>query len=275
MNRRRRKTHQVTFGLPKEWEHFKERHRVFLERAPNLFAAFKIAFDRTSETSEPLDRVIFFSGRLCVEEFNEILLLCGNGYGVAAVRVVRGMYERTVTARYLSKHPEETDNFFEFHWVSQHRLMKAIEETFGTELLDEEKTKEVEQNFQRVKERFMITDCEKCGSTRLNHTWSKLDFVSMARNAGEIGQLIVPAYYFPTKEAHSTVGAILSRLDKEGKGLIFDGGPQRKRADDALISAHNLILNNLYLQKEHFKLAALEEPLQKCVSDFQDIWART
>jgi hypothetical protein len=264
---------QVTFGLSEEWDHFRDHHPVFLERVPNVFAAVAIAFDRTAETPDPLDRIIFFSGRLCVEEFNEILLLCGNGYGVAALRLVRGMYERTVTARYLWTHPEETDNFIEFHWVSQHRLLRAIEVTFGTEVLDEQKKTEIEQNFQQAKERFMITDCKKCQTTRLNHTWSKLDFVSMARNAGEIGQLIVPAYYFPTKEAHSTVGAILSRLDEESGGLVFDGGPQRKRADHALISAHNLILNNLNLQREHFKLAAMEGPLEKCASDFRDIWA--
>lgn len=151
--------------------------------------------------------------------------------------------------------------------------MKAIEKTMGAGLLGQEKTKEVEQNFQEAKKRFTVTACENCQSTRVNHSWSKLDFVSMASEAGKIGQLIVPAYYLPTREAHSTVGAILSRLDKEAAGLVFDGGPQRKRADDALITAHNVFLNSLYLQKEYFKLSELEEPLQKCLSDFQDIWA--
>jgi hypothetical protein len=100
---------QITFGMPEEWEHFKERHPVFLDRVPNLFAACSIAFERTAQTSQPLDRVIYFSGRLCLEEFNEIFLLCGNGYGVAAQRLVLGMYERAVTARYLAEHPEETE----------------------------------------------------------------------------------------------------------------------------------------------------------------------
>jgi hypothetical protein len=268
-------TDRLIFGIPTEWEHFKERHPILVDRIPNLFAAIKVAFDRTGQTSDPIDRAIFFSGRLCAEEFSEILLLCGNGYGVAALRLVRGMYERTVTARYLSHHPDEIDNFFDFHWVAQHRLLKAIDDTFGKELFGEDKRKEVEQNFQGVKARFTITDCKRCGTTRLNHTWSRLDFVSMARRAGEIGQLIVPAHYLPTREAHSTAGAILSRLDQEGEGLIFDGGPQRERADEALISAHNLILNNLDLQKEHFKLDALGEPLQKCLSDFHDVWVRT
>jgi len=55
--------------------------------------------------------------------------------------------------------------------------------------------------------------------------------------------------------------------------LMFDGGPQRKRADDAMITAHNLILNNLELQKDYFKLTSLEEPLAKCLEDFMAIWS--
>ena len=40
----------------------------------------------------------------------------------------------------------------------------------------------------------------------------------------------------------------------------------------ALITAHNLILDVLDLQKEQFKLAALDKPLKKCLQDFRDIW---
>jgi hypothetical protein len=81
--------------------------------------------------------------------------------------------------------------------------------------------------------------------------------------------------YLPTKEAHSTVDAIFTRLDPEAKGLMFDGGPQRKRADDAMLTAHNIILDNLNLQKEYFKLESLDEQLEKCVSDFMAIWSRS
>jgi hypothetical protein len=265
----------LTVGIPEEWENFRQRHTRFLERFHNLEAALNIAFTREIAESETIDRIVYFTGRLCAEEFNEIYLLCGNGYGVAALKLVRGMYERTVTARYLSTHPEEAPNFLDFHWVSQRKLMKAIDETFGPELLGEEKREEVEQEFQSVKERFTITDCKECKTTRVNYTWSKLDVVAMSKKAGPVGQLIVPGYYLPTKEAHSTIDAIFTRLDPERKGLFFDGGPQRKRADDAMLTAHNLILNNLELQKDYFKLTNLEEPLRQCLADLMYIWARS
>lgn len=266
---------QLIIGIPEEWENFKLRHARFLERFRNLESALNIAFHREIFDSDAQDRIIYFTGRLCAEEFNEIYLLCGNGYGVAALKLVRGMFERTVTARYLSAHPEEAQDFLDFHWVAQRKLMKAIDDTFGPELLNHEKRQEVEREFQNLRDRFTVSDCEKCKTTRLNYTWSKLDLVAMAKKAGPIGQLIVPGYYLPTKEAHSTIDAIFTRLDPESKGLMFDGGPQHKRADEAMLTAHNLILDTLDLQKDYFKLATLEEPLQQCLSDFMYIWARS
>jgi len=263
------------FGYETEWTEFAKANPVFLERFSNLHAALDIAFNRTGSTTEPTDRIVFFSGRLCLEDFMEILLLCGNGYGVGAMKILRGMYERAVTARYLHLHPEEAKAFLDFHLVSQHRLTKAIEDTMGKNILPKDKAQEVEINYQKVKAQFMVTACKKCGTKRLNHTWCKLDFVSMANAAGKIGQSIVPAYYLPMRHAHSTVAAILDRLEQPaGGGLAFDAGPQRVWARDALRAAHTVLLNILELQGEHFKLASLDAPLQKCVEDFRDIWGR-
>jgi hypothetical protein len=57
----------------------------------------------------------------------------------------------------------------------------------------------------------MITACEQCRRQRLNHTWSKLDVVSMARRSQSLFKLFVPAYYMGTREGHSTINAIFSR----------------------------------------------------------------
>ncbi len=85
---------KITFGRPDEQEAFVESHRLFFERFLNLQAALNIAFRREETTSGLADMVVFFLGRLCVEDFTEILLLCGNGYGMGAMKLLRGMYER-------------------------------------------------------------------------------------------------------------------------------------------------------------------------------------
>jgi hypothetical protein len=262
-------------GVREEQINFIERHRLFLDRFPNLQKTLDAAFVRQFSGSVLTDRVVFMLGRLCVEDFMEILVLAGNGYGIGALKILRGMYERAVTAWYLHSRPEETENFMDFYWVSQHKLARAVTGTFG-DILPKDKLDEVERMYREVRDRFMVTVCEKCGKQQPNYTWTKLDFVSMARTVGSLGQFIVPAYYIPTQQAHSTVRAVLSRLE-EGKdnGIIFGGGAQRNEADDALRLGHLFVLSVLDLQREHFKLEGLEAAFQQCLADSNDIWLRT
>ncbi len=84
-------------GFPEEWQDFEKRHRLFLERFPNLVAALNTAFIRRATLSEHIDKFIFLYGRLCCEDFFEVGLCCGNGYGAAAMKLVRSLYERAIT----------------------------------------------------------------------------------------------------------------------------------------------------------------------------------
>ena len=268
---------RVLFGDPREWEQFERRNPQFVSRIRTLVRTIKIAF-KPLTVSEPVDKILFHLVRLCVEDFSEILLLCGNGYGIGAEKLLRGMYERAVTATYLHHHPEEADNFLAYHKIADHRLMNAVIATPSDPFSPEQKRK-IEDDFRQVKPRFMIPDCKKCGTQRLNHTWTALDFVTMAKNSGGLGKLLVPAYYMGMREGHSTVGAIFSRLDADAagtdEGLVFDGGSQPERADTALLTAHKIVLIVLELHKDHFQLKALEEPLQTCISDLLAIWDKS
>jgi len=109
----------------------------------------------------------------------EVFLLSANGYGMGATKLLRTLYEHAVTLYYLSEHPEELDNFWDYSYVIEHKLLKPIRETYGSHAFQNTsiREKEVEERFSSVKDRFMITDCKTCGTTRLNHTWNKLDFV--------------------------------------------------------------------------------------------------
>jgi hypothetical protein len=110
----------------------------------------------------------------------------------------------------------------------------------------------------------------------MNHTWSKVDIVSMARTTKNLWPFILPGYYMPMREAHSTVGAIFSRLDPEAaakdEGLIFDGKLQRDRAHTALFTAHMILLDALELQREFFEIEELEPIMRTCVADYSEMW---
>lgn len=263
----------VGIGDDTEQKEFIARHALFLERFPSLRAAMNFAFARTFESALPVDRVVFALGRLCIEDFMEILVLAGNGYGLGALKILRGLYERVVTASYLHQNPDETDDFLDFYWVDQHRLTKEVSRTFGTDRIPRKKLDEIEHMFGEVKGRFTVTACRRCKTKRVNHSWSRLDFVSMARAVGRLGNFLLPAYYTPTQQIHASFRGIMSRLEEQpqgGIGIVSEA--QRKEADMALRLGHLFALHALALQRDHFALGALEEPLDTCYSDFQAIW---
>jgi hypothetical protein len=69
-------------GFPEEWKDFEQRHRLFLERFPNIVAALNTAFIRSATLSELIDKFVFFYGRLSCEDFFELGLCWGMAMGL-------------------------------------------------------------------------------------------------------------------------------------------------------------------------------------------------
>jgi hypothetical protein len=263
---------QLIFGVPDEWKDFERRHFCFFARFPHLRDALNTAFIRTGTSSTAIDKFVFLYGRLCSEDFFEVVLCCGNGYGAAAQKLVRSLYERAVTLQYLHEHPEELDAFLDYHYIQHYKLVKPIEETLGEGTIPADTVAEAKAKYEEVKGRFTVTDCKTCGTTKLNHTWNRLDFVSLSKKAGTLGGLIVPGYYLPMRQAHATLASLLSRLEMTELGAIsFIPTAQRRPADQALLVAHNIILKVLGVQDERFKVTGLEGKLKMCIQDFLDI----
>jgi hypothetical protein len=120
---------RLIFGVQEEWSAFGSRHKVFLERFTNLRSAIDCAFAGDRPLSEPIDKFIFLFGRICAEEFFEILLCCGNGYGFAAQKLLRSLYEKAVTLAYLHQNPEQLDDFIDYHHVASYKLARAVKES--------------------------------------------------------------------------------------------------------------------------------------------------
>ena len=152
------------------------------------------------------------------------------------------------------------------------KLLTAVQETMGGDLVSTEVAAEVKARYDEVKDDFKVSVCKDCGTERTNHTWSKLNFVAMAKKTGSLGNIVVPAYYIPLKHAHATPGAMYSRLEHmEGGGLTFDASAQRGYADDAFIAAHNIILQVLGVQGDHFTIPGLSDQIRICLQDFMEI----
>ncbi len=261
-------------GLPDEWDHFKKTHETFLKKLQGVFALISRVFLRTGQSTTPADRVVFFLGRLAVEDFMEILLLCGNGYGVGGLKLLRGLYERGVTAAYIAQNPNEAERFLDYHYVHQGKLLNHAIELFGPDFLPHNKVEEIQNLYRKFRGQFQETVCAKCGATRTMISWSQLDVGSMAKKTDlGLGQLYLPCYFNSTLQAHSTMSALVARLvESEDGGVTFDGGAQRDKARGALVGAHNVMLFVLGTQIAYFNLG-LDSDLEALRQDFLQVWA--
>src|ERR1700732_2793727 len=262
------------YGFPDECRKFDDRHPLWQEIMTNLERALNIAFTRVQVMKGAADKLVYFFGRVCLEDFMEILLVSYHGYGVAASKLVRSMYEHTVTLRYLHEHPAEVETFVDYYLVQNDKLINRLVETFGDNILPAEVIAQARRKAAEVKEDFMVPVCDHTGAKmRLNHTWSKLDFVAMAKRTGDLGKLIIPGYYMPLRHAHATFAGLTERLEIVNGQMSLKTDAQPDMADRSLITAHNCILNALEVQKEHFRIEGLEEAMQVCFRDFVRVWS--
>jgi hypothetical protein len=254
---------------------FDQRHPQWTAAMTRLGETINLAFTRTQVMTTSIDKFVHFYGNLVAEDFMELFLMAVNGYGFAAMKLLRSMYEHAVTLKYLHQHPDELQAFFDFDGVQQYKLAKQIMDTFGEGALPPETVATTERKYEEVKKQFMVKSCKSkaCSEQRVSVSWSKLDFVSMAKRAGEIGSLIVPGYFEPLRHSHSTFRAMVERLNMDGNQMGFQKESQPEKADQALMTAHNCLLVALEVQKERFDIPGLDEALQRSVRDWALVWS--
>jgi len=263
---------RLTVGSQTEWDNFEKRRRPFLERLNNLTDAMNDAFVRDLPPCNGWDKFIFAMGRVCIEDFWELNILVGNGYGIGALKLLRPLYERTVTLLYLHQNPALYEDFLDWDYVALYKFHQAaISSGYGADLIPTEEREKVERLYLSVKPKFMVKSCD-CGKQRLNHSWAKADIPSIAKKT-ELASLLVPAYFVPMSHLHSTPKAVFARLQVSSEGVPgFRSGSSPREADQAPVYGHDIVLSVLNLQERHFHPDRLESTLAVAVADYEVIW---
>jgi hypothetical protein len=231
-------------GDPSEWRRFvrANREQLKLLRYLSVIADKILGGKRTVETVA--DRVVFSLGCLCWEDFKETMVLCGNGFGIGAAKVLRSLYEHAVTGQYISKHPEEAEAFELYAHVQEHKMLGHADKILDFAVLfTGERRAGIERAYDEVKGNYAKT------------SWSRKNLLDMAKETGEgLEHLYLQCYFEPTVHSHATPLAFMSRLAVESGDTVFVTSPQREHATAAMYLAHAVLLLALRTQNEYFKL---------------------
>jgi hypothetical protein len=250
----------VRFGVEVEWKDFERRYPRFLVRWPELERVINAVVSRKCDAAEPAEKLFFLLGRLSVEDFVEIFLNAGNGYGVAGLKLLRPMFERLVTMIHLVRNPKDVRAFLDYHHVHSQKLVRHIKDGGDdpARYFSQDTLREIETNYGAVSPEL-----------RKMRSWTKIDLATMARRVG-LGMEYVSLSYFPTLQLHTTVTGLLTRLDPEDPAVIaFRTGSQRKEADMALWGAHLCLARLLEEQINYFQLPLSAARVREI---FEDCW---
>jgi len=222
------------------------------------------------------NRLIFYLGRAAADDFGELLVRSGNGYGIGALKILRGMYERMVTAAFLAKNPSEARIFAENDVIQKWKLWREHVEIMP-ELEDrytQAQKKEFEERYKAIRAKRKEEECPKCRQPKTQEAWTRVTMKDMAKQADSgLAQIYVKAYLEPTFQSHATSYGLGTRLlDTEEGGHTFNDTTE-KEARDAVFYGHNLILRLLGFQNGYFDLG-LEAEIQERIAMFPKIWRR-
>jgi limonene-1,2-epoxide hydrolase len=263
----------VRFGNPAEWQAFAERLPRFLDRWARLQAALVAAFTRSLENANRDEVVLFFLGYRCAEDFLEIMLLCGNGEGHAAQKLLRTMFEHVVTLKYLHQNRDQIDAYFNYRHVTMFKQAQAVRRFWGPTGITTEQIAGVTARYEAVKNNYKNKKCANCGHAEMAIAWSPVPLPDMADKVG-LGQLVPAAYYEPLLEAHPSIAGIGRRIDiarfaRDGH-VVWGSRVDRPLADRVLLTAHLLLIGVLEVQRECFSLP--DAHFDSLGDDWEHIW---
>jgi hypothetical protein len=215
----------------------------------------------------PSSRLVYLLGCLCWQDFREIVLLCGNGYGIAAAKLLRSLYEHAVTAQYIAKHPESAPLFDEYVHLQDKTLLEHAKKVLTPEqlalLFSEEQRKYVLEEYDRVRSKY-----------GRENSWSPTNLYDMALHDGEGLHVFYAACFVnPASHLHASPRGVYSRISQNGGKVIFQAGAQRQEASDNLQLSATIFLLSLRTQIDLFSLdlkSHLSELIPKLLSDWHN-----
>jgi hypothetical protein len=149
-------------GTPDEWEDFARRNPLFVGGRDLLENTFASVLYREIADATGVDQFIFLSASHAVDDFSEIIILAANGEGYGAIKLLRPMFERVVTMKYLRQNPDRYVDYVGYAYVDRYKLARVVERTIGGEAIAPDVMRGITESFEAIRHKFQ-KKCSKCG----------------------------------------------------------------------------------------------------------------
>ncbi len=254
---------EIQMGYPDFWPIVLQKHEKFFALTQTIGPIIDDLFSEGH--SEPLQKVCRHLSKTVANSVGAVLLLGMNGYGYDGIKIARTMFEAAVIVAYLRKHPDEFEDYFDFHFIvamKRHRYM----ENYARELLKKVTAEAIagsKQGYARVASRFTVNG-------RVRGRWSKKPFSQICADLG-LEEHYLSFYELASNITHANISGVMAQADPEPGVLDVDIAPSEQFVDMALRTAHFAFVLSA---SEYVALARPEKRAiaDKLDSDFVAVW---
>jgi Family of unknown function (DUF5677) len=220
-----------------------------VEQFPKVFEVLRQAndalislTDRGYDDISPLQRSILNLASYVGISAVEAITLIGNGLGLGAMKVLRGMLEGTINAEFLRLNPAELENYLDWGWVEQHKHHEFIRDRRADlfTFIPPEILEQTEREWNRVRNRFEFQD--RRGRLRLRDSWTPLNLADRADRANLIEQYR-HIYPLGSKLMHATVSGLSMHFSQDEDPYRLAAPPTLHYCGEALIGTHLCVIS--------------------------------
>lgn len=267
---KKRGSMQFEFGETDQANAFFDRNPKFHPAFERLMTLANKCFGRKLHPKSRIEDVCFDLGHTCRADYMEILFLAVNGFGIAASKLLRGLYERAVTLAYIIKHPEKAERFVRYAAIQEKKAMdralEVVTEEQFNEVIQTTSTTQIRALYEQVKPEFQVTHCKKCGHKGAAFSWD-IDVASMVRDVGDpYDKYFLGSFTIPTLHIHATLASVAHEPD-EAKKLKRS----QQEAEFALMNATVMLILAMRSQNALFKLD-LDSELNTSEEDLVEVF---
>lgn len=183
------------------------------------------------------------------------------GFGHAALRSSRTLYECVVFALYISKHPETWKDYLATMHAQWGKILQNLPEAERT--LPEMHNELLNKVPKYRAGKYIPLDWNEEGTT-----------YNMASDVGISREFHSLAFGYTSAFVHPGSMFFLQRLSQSSQEnrLIIGPNPSDQEWRMATQVAHDLIINAIRLRQKYSPSPALKESLMVCEADFLNIW---
>lgn len=252
----------IIAGFPEFWQRAYDAFPQFFVATDHLMLLVKAVLDKP--ISGKLPRILHYSTAIVSNSLGSLITLALNGYGHDAIRIARGMFENSVNAAYLAKHPTEVQDYLDYHWVAQRRLLDYMRKDDPAlfEQLKKSDIDDIDTEYARVAPRFKST------KGKVRRDWCIKNLRERAEVVG-MGKLYPTFYGYASSIHHGDIGGLAAQISTED--FQTEIAPSFNGIRDALIMGHQSVI---VVIKNFNEVAALglANEINVAVRRFHESW---